>query len=246
MPSSWRTRTSLGWCGTSSRPRGVGGGCALTREPEETEERVIPEAEEIEDRLRRDYEFIVETVPRGARVLDLGCGEGTLLKMLVDRRAVRGTGIEIVEKRVYEAVEKGLTVHHGDFYEGLSYYPDQSFDYVILSQTLQQAHDTVAVLTEALRAGQFVVASFPNFAHWRARLQLLLHGRAPVTRTLPYQWYDTPNVHSLSIRDFRIFAREQGIRIVRHFYLNKRGRVRFWPNLRAGYGVFVLERAPLS
>ncbi len=218
----------------------------MTREPEGAEGRVVPEAEEIEDRLRRDYEFIVDAVPRGARVLDLGCGEGTLLKMLVDRKAVHCTGIEIVEERVYGAVEKGLTVHHGDFYEGLSYYPDQSFDYVILSQTLQQAHDTVAVLTEALRVGQFVVASFPNFAHWKPRLQLLFYGRAPVTRTLPYQWYDTPNVHSLSIRDFHIFAREQGIRIVRRFYLNKRGRVRFWPNLRAGYGVFVLERTPFS
>lgn len=218
----------------------------MTRGPEGVERRVMPESEEIEDRRRRDYDFIVETVPRGARVLDLGCGAGALLKMLVDRREVRGTGIEIVEDRVYAAVEKELTVHHGDFYEGLGYYPDQSFDYVILSQTLQQAHDTVAVLTEALRVGQFVVASFPNFAHWRPRLHLLFYGRAPVTRTLPYQWYDTPNVHSLSIRDFRIFAREQGIRIVRYFYLNKRGRVRFWPNLRAGYGVFVLERAPAA
>jgi methionine biosynthesis protein MetW len=218
----------------------------VNREPEEVEDRSRGDSEEIEDRLRRDYEFIVEAVPRGARVLDLGCGQGTLLRMLVDRKGVRGTGIEIVEERVYEAVEKGLTVHHGDFYEGLTYYPDDSFDYVILSQTLQQAHNTVAVLTEALRVGHFVVASFPNFAHWKARLQLLLRGRAPVTRALPYQWYDTPNVHSLSIEDFRGFARDQGIRIVHHFYLSKRGRVRFWPNLRAGYGVFVLERSAVS
>jgi methionine biosynthesis protein MetW len=193
--------------------------------------------------MRRDYEFIVDAVPHGARVLDLGCGEGTLLKMLVDRKGVHGTGIEIVEERVYEAVEKGLTVHHGDFYEGLAYYPDDSFDYVILSQTLQQAHETVAVLTEALRVGHFLVASFPNFAHWKARLQLLLTGRAPVTRALPYQWYDTPNVHSLSIKDFRAFTQEQGMRIVRHFYMGKKGSVRFWPNLRAGYGVFVVEKS---
>ncbi|OFW58154.1 MAG: methionine biosynthesis protein MetW [Actinobacteria bacterium RBG_16_64_13] len=194
--------------------------------------------------MRLDYEFIVDTVPQGARILDLGCGEGTLLKMLVDRKGVRGTGIEIVEERVYEAVEKGLTVHHGDFYEGLAYYPDDSFDYVVLSQTLQQALDTVAVLTESLRVGHFLVASFPNFAHWKARLQLLFTGRAPVTKALPYQWYDTPNVHSLSIEDFRAFTREQGINIVRQFYQGKRGRVRMWPNLRAGYGVFVLQNAP--
>jgi methionine biosynthesis protein MetW len=200
------------------------------------------EVDENEGFPRRDYEFIVDAVPEGARVLDLGCGEGTLLKMLAVRKKIRGTGIEIVEKRVYEAVAKGLTVHHGDFYEGLAYYPDDSFDYVILSQTLQQALETMAVLKEALRVGHFVVASFPNFAHWRSRLQLLLTGRAPVTRALPYQWYDTPNVHSLSIKDFQVFAREKGIRIVRHCYFSNRGSVRFWPNLRAGYGVFILEK----
>jgi methionine biosynthesis protein MetW len=192
--------------------------------------------------VRRDYEFIVETIEPGSRVLDLGCGEGTLLKMLVDRRQVRGTGIECVEERVYEAVEKGLTVHHGDFYEALAYYPDNSFDYVILSQTLQQAQDTVAILTESLRVGRYLIASFPNFAHWKPRLQLMFKGRAPVTRALPYQWYDTPNIHSLSIRDFQVFARDQGIRIARTFYMRRRGRVRVWPNLRAAYGVFVLQK----
>jgi len=198
--------------------------------------------EAVEEALRPDYEFIVDTVPEGARVLDLGCGEGTLLKMLVDRKNVRGTGIEIVEERVYEAVEKGLTVHHGDFYEALAYYPDGAFDYVVLSQTLQQAHDTVSVIVESLRVGRFLVASFPNFAYWRPRLHLLLTGRAPVTRALPYQWYDTPNIHSLSIKDFRVFTREQAIGIVRHFYLTRGGRVRLWPNLRAAHGVFVVEK----
>ena len=192
--------------------------------------------------VRRDYEFIVASIPDGARVLDLGSGEGTLLKMLVDRRKVRGTGIEMMEERVYEAVEKGLTVHHGDFYEALAYYPDNSFDYVILSQTLQQAQDTEKILMEALRVGRFLVASFPNFAHWKPRLQLLFTGRAPVTRALPYQWYDTPNIHSLSIKDFHVFARDQRIRIVRSFYMRRRGRVRVWPNLRAAYGVFVLQK----
>ena len=196
-----------------------------------------------EGELRSDYQFIVDTVREGSRVLDLGCGEGTLLKMLIDRKGVRGTGIEIVEERVYEAVEKGLTVHHGDFYEGLAYYPDNSFDYVILSQTLQQAADIVLAITEALRVGRYLVASFPNFAHWKSRLHLLVTGRAPVTGSLPYSWYDTPNVHWLSIEDFRLFAREHRIRIVDHFFVGPKGPVRWWPNLRAAYGVFVVEKA---
>jgi methionine biosynthesis protein MetW len=196
--------------------------------------------------VRWDHLFIVDVVPEGARVLDLGCGRGTLLKMLKERKGVRGTGIEIVEEKVYEAVTKGVTVYHGDFNEGLSYYPDNSFDYVVLSQTLQEAHETVTVLREALRVGRYVVASFPNFGHWKSRLQLLVTGRAPVTGSLPYQWYDTPNIHSLTIKDFAEFTRDQGIDIVRRFYVGDRGRLRFWPNLRAAYGVFVLEKVATS
>lgn len=166
--------------------------------------------------------------------------------MLQERKGVRGTGIEIVEDKVYDAVAKGVTVYHGDFNEGLTYYPDKSFDYVILSQTLQEARETVGTLLEALRVGRYVFASFPNFGHWRSRIQLLVYGRAPVTKALPYQWYDTPNVHSLTIEDFRQFADEKGFRIVAEFFVGERGPLRFWPNLRAAYGVFLLESAAPS
>ena len=196
-----------------------------------------------DEAVRPDHLFIVGAVPTRARVLDLGCGEGVLLKMLEERKGATGTGIEIVEERVHEAAVRGVTVHHGDFTEVLPYYPDSSFDYVVLSQTLQQASDTLKVLDEALRVGSRVVASFPNFGYWKVRLQLLLTGRAPVTEALPYEWYNTPNIRLLTVRDFRTFARSQGMRVVHCFYMGKHRRVRFWPNLRAVEALFIVERA---
>ena len=192
--------------------------------------------------LRPDLKIIANFVPAGSRVLDLGCGDGALLDYLVHQKAAKGRGIELGEASMLTCVRRGLSVRQGNLQEGLGDYPDRSFDYVVLSQTLQEAHETVAVLREALRVGRFVVASFPNFGHWKARLQLLVTGRAPVTGSLPYQWYDTPNVHSLTIKDFRAFTRDQGMRIVNQFYLGEKEHLRFWPNLRAAYGVFVLEK----
>ena len=192
---------------------------------------------------RLDHLLVVDVVEPGSRVLDLGCGRGVLLKMLVDRKDVRGTGVEISEEKVYDAVGKGLSVYHGDINEGLSYYPDGMFDYVIIGQTLQQSRETEFVLQECLRVGRNVIVSLPNFANWRSRFQLLIKGRAPVTKALPYEWYNTPNIRSLTIEDFRVFAREQGCRIVRSVHLGPRHRVRFWPNVLAEHGVFVLTRA---
>ena len=197
-------------------------------------------------RARVDYQLVESLIEPDATVLDVGCGDGELLARLRQDKRIDGRGIELEQDLVLGCVCKRLSIIQYDIERGLGSYADKSFDYAILSQTLQTTRRPDRALAELLRIAHHGFVSFPNFAHWKPRLQLLFYGRAPVTRTLPYQWYDTPNVHSLSIRDFHIFAREQGIRIVRHFYLNKRGRVRFWPNLRAGYGVFVLERAPLS
>jgi methionine biosynthesis protein MetW len=192
---------------------------------------------------RLDHLFIVDQVEPGSRVLDLGCGEGTLLKMLVDGKGVRATGVEISEEKVYEAVRKGLSVYHGDINEGLADFPDDMFDYVMLIQTLQEAQETALVMQEALRVGRFIIVSFPNFGHWRARFQLLLTGRAPVSPALPYQWYDTPNIHSLTIKDFRVFVGELGFQVVSTYFLGRGRSVRTWPNLRAEHGVFVLGRS---
>jgi methionine biosynthesis protein MetW len=187
--------------------------------------------------------FIVDQVEPGSRVLDLGCGEGTLLKMLVDGKGVRATGVEISEEKVYEAVRKGLSVYHGDINEGLTDFPDDMFDYVMLIQTLQEAQETALVMQEALRVGRFIIVSFPNFGHWRARFQLLFNGRAPVSPALPYQWYDTPNIHVLSIKDFRVFVDELGFQVVNTYFLGRGRSVRTWANLRAEHGVFVLGRS---
>jgi methionine biosynthesis protein MetW len=193
---------------------------------------------------RLDHLFIVDVVEPGSRVLDLGCARGVLLKLLADRKQVRGTGVEISEEKVYDAVEKGLSVYHGDIDEGLSYYPDGMFDYVILSQTLQQARETVLVMHEALRVGRRLIVSFPNFGNWRARSQLFLRGRAPVTSALPYGWYDTPNLHSLTVADFERFVHDLGMRTVRRFFVGHTAEVKQWPNLLAEHAVFVLERDP--
>lgn len=195
-------------------------------------------------RRRVDYELIEELIEPGSRVLDLGCGDGTLLEELVTRKQVVGRGVEIDERHVLESVKRGLAVYHGDLLEGLSFYGDRSFDTVILSQTLQQTLDPRKVLREMLRVGRRAVISFPNFGHWSTRLQLCFLGRMPRTRHLPYQWYDTPNVHLLTVKDFRHFAQRENVRVLRQKFLSSRGThiVPVWENLRASVAIFQLEK----
>jgi methionine biosynthesis protein MetW len=168
---------------------------------------------------RLDYELIEALVPVGARVLDLGCGDGQLLADLVDQKGCQGRGIEINERAVVDCIRRGVAVYHGDMLEGMGFYGKHSFDVVILSQTLQQTSDPVRVIREMLRVGETAIISFPNFGYWRVRLQLLLSGRMPRNPLLPYAWYDTPNVHLCTVTDFRRLCEEQRLERAHEIFL---------------------------
>jgi len=191
-----------------------------------------------------DYEFIEQHVDRGSRVLDLGCGDGVLLAQLIADLDVQGRGIDIDGGVVPACIERGVPVFHGDMLEGMSMFADGSFDCVILSRTLQQTVRPVDVICEMLRVGRRAIISVPNFGYWRVRLQLLLSGHMPVTRTLPYTWYDTPNIHMLTIADFRQSCTENGLRVIDSIFLNSRMRrlPAFMANLLACSAVFVVEK----
>lgn len=162
---------------------------------------------------RIDFELIADLVCDGARVLDIGCGDGALLQLLEERRHVDGRGIEISQAGVNACVARGLSVIQGDADHDLIYYPDRCFDYVILSQTIQATSNPKHVLKELLRIGRHAIVSFPNFGYWRVRLGLLFGGRMPVTKDLPHSWYDTPNIHFCTCTDFAALAQELGARV---------------------------------
>jgi methionine biosynthesis protein MetW len=193
--------------------------------------------------VRLDHRIIYRIIDPGARVLDLGCGEGDLIYFLAKEKGAKVQGIELSEDAIYKCVEKGLSVFHSDIDSGLKEYPDKSFDVVILNQSLQEVRKADFVLKEALRVGHKVIIGFPNFAYFRARLRLLFKGKAPVTVSLPYRWYDTPNLHFLSISDFKDFCEEKEIRILASYYLGSRDLVRFLPNLFALNAIFVIASA---
>ncbi len=192
---------------------------------------------------RIDLAVVSDLVSTGARVLDLGCGDGTLLKLLVDQKQIFARGVEISEEGVRQCVARGLAVDHADLDEGLGDYPDDSFDYVILSQTLQTVRKPDLVLKEMLRVGRTGIVSFPNFGYWRVRTMLLLAGRMPKTDYLPYEWYNTPNIHLLTVKDFHVHCAEQGIRVRRALYLGDRGPVTLLANLRAKTAIFEIGKA---
>jgi methionine biosynthesis protein MetW len=190
--------------------------------------------------LKLEHEVIVEWVEDGMSVLDLGCGNGDLLAALVRERHVRAQGIEIDEKAIYECVVKGLSVIQQDIETGLSEYVDRSFDYVILAGSIQQVRKPDQVIQTALRVGRRVIVSFPNFGYYSVRLQIFFGGKVPVTPSLPFEWYDTPNLHFLSISNFVEYCVRRGIRIERSAFLARR-RVKYFPNLRAETAVFMFS-----
>ncbi|OGI21687.1 MAG: methionine biosynthesis protein MetW [Candidatus Melainabacteria bacterium RIFOXYA2_FULL_32_9] len=170
--------------------------------------------------LHLNYEIISDFIESGSKVLDLGCGAGELLNFLKDKN-VNGRGIEIDEENVVSCIEKGLSVFQGDIDEGLKEFEDKSFDYVILNQTLQMTHKPDYVIQEMLRIGEKVVISFPNFAYWRVRFQLFFRGRMPKSSILPFEWYNTPNIHLLTIEDFKEYSRKRNITILDEIYTTR-------------------------
>ncbi|HSR36959.1 MAG TPA: methionine biosynthesis protein MetW [Desulfurivibrionaceae bacterium] len=192
--------------------------------------------------LRYDLEIIASWIAPGSRVLDLGCGEGDLLLHLKNTKGVVGTGIELREEKVATALSRGLTVLQGDIREEVADYAANTFDYVIVSQTLQQVYAPVELLDTLLTIGRHVVVSFPNFSHWKNRLQLLIKGQAPRSPQLPYEWYDTPNIRVGTFADFEVLARKNGLVVTDSFGLQDGEVVRRWPNLLASVAVFRFER----
>lgn len=193
--------------------------------------------------LRPDLAVIRDNVAPGSRVLDVGCGDGTLLEALRDEKHCDARGMELDPSNVAECVGKGLSVIQGDADRDLAFYPDRSFDYAILSQTLQTAMRPDVVMEELLRIGHKAFVSFPNFGHWRVRLSLLWGGRMPVTRLLPEDWYETPNIHHLTVDDFRAFVRERGFHVENAWFLaGDRRRSPAAANFRAEHAIFLLSR----
>ena len=192
--------------------------------------------------LRLDCRVICDTIEPGSRVLDLGCGSGDLMYLLARDKAAKVQGVELDEIAIYECVRRGLSVFHGDIQSGLEDHPDGSFDYVVLNQSMQEVRKVDFVIGEALRVGKRVVIGFPNFAYWKVRAMMFFRGRVPITSSLPYHWYDTPNVRFLSITDFRGYCREKGLRVLSSRYLGETKEVSFWPNLFALNAIFVLSR----
>jgi methionine biosynthesis protein MetW len=193
---------------------------------------------------RVDYEIISDLVEHGSRVLDLGCGDGELLEMLVTRKGVTGQGVEIDEANIGRCIARGVNAIHTNLDEGLADYQNGSFDYVVLNQTLQVVFKPDYVLQEMVRVGKKAIVGFPNFAHLAIRLQLLFKGVMPKTADLPFEWYNTPNIHLLTIRDFERFCREKNLHVADRVFINKQTSISpyFLPDLLARSAIYVIQK----
>lgn len=191
---------------------------------------------------RPDFAAIAAWIPQGSSVLDLGCGDGSLLRYLRETREVRGYGVEISDANIAACIANSVNVIQNDLESGLADFEDASFDFVILSQTLQATRHTEALMNEIVRVGREGIVSFPNFGHWKNRLQVLL-GHMPVSKELPYQWYDTPNVHLCTLGDFEILCAHLQIRILGRHVMSGGSDVQIMPNLRGSTAVYRFKRA---
>ena len=171
--------------------------------------------------LRLNYSIITDIVDKGAKILDLGCGDGILLAKLIEEKGVNGIGVEINQNAVISSLEKGLSVIQGDLDEGLKGFGDREYDWVILNQTLQSTEKPDFVIEEMLRVGKKAVVSFPNFAYWKIRFYLLFLGKMPKSKILPFEWFNTPNIHLLTVNDFYNFCKERNIEILKSVFMTK-------------------------
>lgn len=197
--------------------------------------------------LHLNYALMAEYIEENSKILDLGCGHGYLLKLLKDEKNVKGNGIEISQENVIVCLQKGLSVIQGDIDDGLKQFPDKSYDYVVLDQTLQTTQNPYYVIQEMLRVGKKCIISFPNFAYWRVRFSLFFLGRMPKSKVLPFEWYNTPNIHLLTVKDFFAFADKENIKIIDKIYTTrakKRNKLHFttFANFYAEEAVFVISK----
>ena len=191
---------------------------------------------------RKDFAIISELVEPGSKVLDLGCGDGELLAWLAEHKQAVARGVEISPERMRRCIAQGLSVYQGDIDAGLADYPDQCFDFVILSQTLQETHRPLEVLREMLRVGRRVIVAFPNFGHWAMRISMILTGRMPKTKLFPYEWYDSPNIHFLTVQDFEDLAVSENLAVERRIFLSGNRSIAMLPNLRAEVAVYLVRK----
>lgn len=191
---------------------------------------------------RSDYAIISELIEPDTRVLDLGCGEGELLDWLAQNKNVDARGVEISGARAQQAIARGVSVFHSDLEDALADLPDQAFDYVILSQTLQETREPLKVLRDMLRVGRRAIVAFPNFAHWSVRLAHLFTGRAPKTKLFPHDWFNSPNIHFLTVDDFESLAAAEKWTVERRIFLHGARKVGFLPNLMAEVAVFLIRK----